>query len=279
MSTIDIPAMSTIDKEAAVDIQGMSFSYGEDRVLDDINLKVPTGAFLAILGPNAGGKSTLLKILLGLLMPDRGSVSLLGAAPETARARVGYVPQHAAFRPGFPITAEEAVLTGVCGARSWGFRYAPRDRDRARLVMAEMGVAEQSEHRMDRLSGGQRQRVLMARALVSDPEILIFDEPTSNVDPLGRTCFLELLEDRRDKITVLIVSHDLSLAAMPVTAIACINRRLIYNPEPVLTEEMLTLMYGAHAEACPIGSGVQDIALHVHPHDHSHGEHKSPDHA
>jgi zinc transport system ATP-binding protein len=246
--------------EKVIDISNLSFSYDGEDILEDIQLSVAAGEFIAVLGPNGGGKTTLLKLILGLLRPQQGEVRVFGKTPAPAAGKVGYVPQHTEVKAGFPVTAEQVVLMGLSGAGGHGIGFTRQQKDSARSALERVGVLDCARRRMDRISGGQRQRVLVARALVGEPELLLFDEPTSNIDPHGRLCFFELLADLRRSATLVVVSHDLSIATSQLTGVACVNKRLLYNPESRITEEMLSLIYGSHEHSCPLGAYIHDVS-------------------
>jgi len=251
--------------DVVIDIRHVNFGYDEELVLEDVNLQLRKGDFLALLGPNGGGKSTLLKLVLGLLTPDTGEIRVFGQPPGVFGESIGYVPQQAANRPGFPITALDVVLMGLRGRRSLGIRVQQSDRERAMAALEQVGVHALAARRIDSLSGGQRQRVFVARALASAPKLLIFDEPTSNIDPLGKFCFYELLAELAKSTSILVVSHDFGITSARITAVACVNRRLIYNSRPELNTSMLELVYGPHNPSCHMDAYIQDIAHFLQP--------------
>ena len=192
-----------------------------------------TGEFLGLVGPNAGGKSTLLKLILGLLAPQAGSVRVLGAAPRDARRRLGYVPQYPTFPRDFPISVEQAVLMGRLGlSPSLGW-YRAADRAAARRALEEVEALDLATRRIGTLSGGQLQRVLLARALAGEPEILILDEPTANIDQRMEGDIFDLLAALRSRLTILVVSHDIAFISGYVDRVACLNRTLVcHTTEP-----------------------------------------------
>jgi zinc transport system ATP-binding protein len=245
-----------------VRLDRVDFSYTPGTpVLQEVSMRVLAGDFWAVLGPNGGGKTTLLKLVLGLLKPDAGTVRVFGHVPGAGEARVGYLPQHSVFSPGFPVTVQEVVMMGGTGGRRHSFRYARREREAAGRALSRAGVEKDLfSRRVDQLSGGQRQRVLIARALYGEPSLLVFDEPTSNIDPEGRYCFFELMGRLRDDLTIVVVSHDLSIASAGLTGIACVNRRLIANRSGEMTQDMLGLLYGTHRHTCPIGGYLEDVS-------------------
>jgi zinc transport system ATP-binding protein len=220
-----------------------------------VTLRIEAGDYLAILGPNGGGKTTLLKVLLGLLAPDRGSVRVFGCAPKAAAGRVGYVPQVRTFDPEFPIQVLDVVLMGRLRPGSWG-RVRAEDRERARATLVQVDMGELAERPIGTLSGGQLQRVLIARALVGEPELLLLDEPTSSLDErMGRSIW-DFFEELSRRMAVVVVSHDIGAISRHVRSVACLNRRLYAHPSKALTPDVMEAAYG-----CPI-----DLVAHGHPH-------------
>ncbi|HEV8437088.1 MAG TPA: metal ABC transporter ATP-binding protein [Methylomirabilota bacterium] len=233
-----------------VELEDVEFSYGEVRVLENINLMVEPGDFLGIIGPNGSGKTTLLRIMLGLLEPERGTARLFGHPPSSFRqwGRVGYVPQKATLDPGLPATVHEVVATGLVPTLGLFGRIGAPERKRISEVLGHVGMQSHAGARIGALSTGQQQRVLIARAMVSKPELLILDEPTGGVDPEAQTSFYALLHhlNRERDVTLILVSHDIGVVAKEVTKLACLNRRLIFHGRPgdFLSEAALTALYG-----------------------------------
>jgi len=233
-----------------VELEDVAFRHGEVRVLEGINLTVDPGDFLGIIGPNGSGKTTLLRIMLGLVVPDRGRVRLFGHSLSTFRqwGRLGYVPQRAILDPGLPATVQEVVGTGLVPALGLFGRVGPAERARIADVLSQVGMAAYADRRIGALSTGQQQRVLIARALVSNPELLILDEPTGGVDPEAQTSFYAMLQhlSRERDVTLILVSHDIGVIAKDVTKLACLNRRLIFHGRPgdFLSDAALTALYG-----------------------------------
>lgn len=245
-----------------VELKGVSFNYDAVSVLEDVSLAVEPGDFLGIIGPNGAGKTTLIKIILGLLDPGHGEVRLFGEPLRSFKGwhRIGYVPQKVALDPGLPVTVQEVVSTGLayrCGVFCRGHPRSARqsliagrgaDRSRALETLAMVGMQERWTARIGALSAGQQQRVLIARALVTEPEVLILDEPTGGVDPEAQAEFYALLHtlNRHRGVTLMLVSHDLAVISKEVTKLACLNRRLIFhgNPGAFLTDAGLAALYG-----------------------------------
>jgi zinc transport system ATP-binding protein len=219
-----------VAEQPIIRIQNVSFSYGRLPVLEDINMEVFPKDFMGIVGPNGGGKTTLLKLVLGLLRPHRGAIAVFETAPRAARSQIGYVPQHTRFDPEFPITVEELVMTGRLRSGRLGRAYTEEDRAAALRAMAELDLTELALREVGALSGGERQRALVARALACEPRILMLDEPTASVDSRIEQNFYDLLRRLNERITILLVSHDLGFISAYVTKVACVNRRLVVNP-------------------------------------------------
>lgn len=212
-----------MDGTPAIDVKDVCFSYGSNEVLHNVSFEIPRGAVVAVIGPNGGGKTTLLRLLLGDLAPRFGEVRVLGGAPAAARRRVGFVPQQVAFDPDFPVTVLETVMLGrVAGRVLGGFSRA--DREAAREALARVGLDGFGDRSFAALSGGQRQRVAVAQALVSAPELLLLDEPTANVDSKTEVELYGLFADLAANATVVIVSHNLSVVAARATHLLCVNR-------------------------------------------------------
>lgn len=237
-------------------MQNVSFSYDGTPVLEDVSFTIPERTFISIVGPNAGGKTTLLKLLLGLLHPSRGVIEIFGLPPEKARPRIGYMPQHVQFDPKFPVSVLDVVLMGRLGN---GTRFGPyRKADKA-IAMEALHKLEMNKamHRpFMALSGGQRQRVLIARALAAEPELLLLDEPTSNVDMAVETELFELLHIMSETITVVVVSHDLGFVSQYVQSVVCVNRRVVVHPTTAVTGEVISALYGADVRMVRHNHGV-----------------------
>ena len=233
-----------------ITLEKVSFAYyGMLPVLQNICLTVQAGEFLGLVGPNGGGKSTLLKLILGLLQPIHGKISVLGRSPRWGRAALGYVPQHVSFPRDFPISVLETVLLGRIGkTRFWG-GYCSEDRQRAEQAMAESGIVDLKQRQIGQLSGGQLQRVLIARALVSQPEILILDEPTSNIDLRTEEEIFDLLKQLNARMTIIVVSHDIAFITRYVTRVACLNGTLVCHQTAPLSAEVIQQLYGMPIKA------------------------------
>jgi zinc transport system ATP-binding protein len=194
---------------SVISCKDLSFAYPGQPIFEGVSFELSPIGIYGLVGPNGGGKTTLLKLLIGLLQPQKGTITVLGEKPRRVWERMGYTPQHVALDPLFPISAEEVVRVGCLSSkrRLWA-RYTPVDRDAVYESLAKVGLKDCEKKPFAALSGGQRQRVLIARSLVSQPEVLFLDEPTAHIDPSVQVQFIELLEGLSKTMTVVLVSHD-----------------------------------------------------------------------
>lgn len=234
-------------KQIVLEMKHVSVSYGDNKVLEDISLAVEKNDFLGIIGPNGGGKSTLLKAILGLVHPDSGVITVLGSTPEKSRRKIGYVPQISSFDRDFPVSVYEVAMMGRYSNKGLGKYYDRIDKETVLSMLKKVGMGEFINTQIGQLSGGQQQRVMIARALVSKPELLLLDEPTASVDPIMQTGFYELLETLKKEITIIMVSHDIGAISVVVDKIACLNHKLFYHGSREITPEVLESTYH-----CPV---------------------------
>lgn len=220
------------EKRVVVQCDDLCFRYGKPWVLEEVSFEVTEGESLCVIGPNGGGKSTLLKLLLGLLDPGRGSLRIFGESCEKARSRIGYVPQSMQFDRMFPISALDIVLMGRLDRLRVG-RFSKECRSVAMDSLDEVGLADIAHRPFSDLSGGQRQRVMIARALACEPELLLLDEPTANVDLSVEEQFLETLVELRKKMTILVVTHDLDIVSLIGDSVLCVNHRVHRHSLPL----------------------------------------------
>jgi zinc transport system ATP-binding protein len=240
-----------------VKLEGVWVQYNGVPILEGINLAIEQDDFLGIIGPNGGGKTTLLKVILGLISPSHGKVSVLGKPPEKSRSNIGYVPQHNLFDRDFPINVWDVVLMGRYGKSGLFRRYSSEDRRATQDALQTVGMLDYKDRQMGKLSGGELQRIFIARALVAEPKLLLLDEPTASVDPAMQTEFYELLEKLKKQMAIVLVSHDISAVSIYVDKLACLNRQLHYHGSKEITPEILEATY-----KCP----VQMIAHGLVPH-------------
>lgn len=237
----------------AISLKNLDFSYEQHPVLEHVSWEVPEGAFVGVVGPNGGGKSTLLKILLGLLPAPPEKVSVFGKAPGRALKEIGYLPQFMTMRLDFPMNAREVVETGRMANGHLFGRLRGEDEEAVDWALTVVGALELATRRFGDLSGGQRQKVLLARALAKKPRLLLLDEPTANVDSPSEVGLFDLLKSLNSKnenpMTIVVVSHDVGFVSAFVSEVACVNRSLVRHPAEGLTEEKLAAIYGVPVSA------------------------------
>jgi zinc transport system ATP-binding protein len=254
--------------EKVIEVRSLWAGYDNETVLEDVDFTAFARDFVGVIGPNGGGKTTFLKVLLGLLSPWRGSVRIMSEPVRRGRRHLGYVPQIAEFDRAFPITVWDVVRMGLLRPGKLLRRYNAADNDRAAEALRRVDMLNLRRRPIGALSGGQRQRVYIARALVAEPQILLLDEPTASVDPKIRTGIYDLLSELNEHITILIISHDVGAISSFVKSIGCLNRHLFYHGEKELTTEMLEAAY-----QCPI-----DLIAHGVPHrvlpEHNYDRHR-----
>lgn len=244
--------------EVVLATKGLSFAYGGgQRALEDVTLEVPRGSMVGIIGPNGGGKSTLIKALLGLIKPQQGAVEVLGQpVKRRLRRMVGYVPQQDDVDLGFPVSALDVVLMGRVPSLKPFRRFTGHDRELAREALEVVGMEDYSGAPVGELSGGQQQRVFLARALAQEAEVLLLDEPVSGVDAPSQHEVFGLLRRLQEKgKTVLLTSHDLSAVNERFDLALLLNRRVVAfgTPEEVFTRELLNEAYGGRLKVLKIG--------------------------
>jgi zinc transport system ATP-binding protein len=229
---------------AAVELNGVWFGYDGNPVIEDASLAVRSGEFVTVVGPNGGGKTTLLKLILGLVRPSRGEISVFGRPPHESRTRIGYVPQHTRTDPRFPATVLDVVLMGRQGRTRRVGPYTRADVQAATRALVDVGLQDDSLRPFSELSGGQTQRVLIARALASDPDLLLLDEPTASLDVAMENELYEIVLGFKGRLTVLLASHDLAFVSGFTDTVACVNRRVAVHTTSEVTPSLINELYG-----------------------------------
>lgn len=240
-------------EESIVQIKHLHYAYEDKRVLNDINLEIKHGAFLGLIGPNGGGKTTLIKLLLGLVTPQQGSIHLFGESIDQFKNwnRIGFVSQKSnAFNRGFPATVKEVVSTGLTSKIGYFKFFKKTDHKKVREAIETVGMSDYINQNIGELSGGQQQRIFIARAIVSDPQFLILDEPTVGIDTENVQKFYQLLNklNKENKITLLLVSHDIGTVTKFANGVACLNKVMHFHGGTSefsnLSEQQLSQFYG-----------------------------------
>ena len=209
-----------------INIEHLDFAYRDALVLEDASLKIRKGEFIGLFGPNGGGKTTLLQLIMGFLSPKRGKISIFGHSPKMMRKHIGYVPQHMRFDRSFPISVLEVVLLGCLSKLSrWG-SFSADAKDRAREALEKVELSHKASVPFGTLSGGEAQRVLIARSIIDEPQLLLLDEPTASVDPHAEQVIYRLLLELNKTMTILMVSHDLQTIVDKVKRFVCVHRRV-----------------------------------------------------
>jgi len=244
-----------------IEITDLCYTKDAQDILHDINLVVYAGDFVSIIGPNGGGKTTLLKLILGLIKPSKGQILINRKSPDQHFATVGYVPQHVDHNSSFPATALDVVLMGAYSPKNrFQFRLHPGKKQAALAILDKLGVGDVAERKIVALSGGQRQRVLIARALVASPQLLVLDEPTASIDTKGQSEFYELLKELNKDLTIVMVSHDLLIVSNYAKSIVCLNKKMHYHQSFKSSGDLLEAFYSCSVEEiCPVG-----VVAHSH---------------
>ncbi|MFH1755095.1 MAG: ABC transporter ATP-binding protein [Candidatus Latescibacterota bacterium] len=243
---------------AVISLCDVDFAYDGNVVLEKVTFDINEGEFAAVIGPNGAGKTTLLRLMLGLLEPRRGSIRIFGGTPLSARKRIGYMPQYPRLDDNFPVTAMDVVMMGRLGHGPGIGPHMASDKKTAERALEEVSCANLKNKPFSALSSGQRQRVLIARALAAEPELLLFDEPTTSLDPEIQSDLYELLHVLNARLTVIIVSHDIGFVSKHVGKIACVNRRVVLHSASEIKGDIVSMLYGE------MGVRIVDHDSHAH---------------
>lgn len=245
------------DSTVAIDIQNLSAGYDKETIIEDVSIQIKENDFFGIIGPNGGGKSTLLKAILGLIPIQKGSIKIFNRLPEQGRKYVGYVAQYTEFDKNFPISVWDVVLMGRRSIRGYLPRYSSTDKQEAEQALKMVDLLDFKHRHINELSGGQRQRVFIARALAGHPRILLLDEPTASVDTDMRETIYRFLKEINKKITIVLVTHDIGVLSSYVNRVSCMNRYLFtHDDDRYISTEMIEKAY-----SCPV-----ELIAHGVPH-------------
>ena len=234
------------EKKAAIEIKELNFSFESLLILENINMVIEQGDFAGLVGPNGGGKTTLLTLILGLYKAQSGKISIFGQPLKNQRKLIGYVPQYANFNSDFPISVQDTVLQGRLGISRCFGGYCQKDKVIAQKVMQETEIHNLAQRSIQSLSGGQMQRVLVARALSAEPEILLLDEPTANIDQRAEKDIFDLFKTINQRMTILIISHDIGFVSDYINKVFCLNKTLVCHDSSPVTSDTIHTLYGGH---------------------------------
>jgi zinc transport system ATP-binding protein len=243
-------------KKEIVKLKEVSVEFEGNTVLHDHNLTVYDDDFIGIIGPNGGGKTTLLKVILGLVKPSHGEVEVFGTSPERARNHIGYVPQMMEVERDFPISVRDTVFMGRLVHKGFLRGHNKSDYEQVDRALDIVEMSDMKNRKTGALSGGERQRVMIARALASEPRLLLLDEPTASIDPKLKTDIYELLNSLKKQMAIILVTHDIGVISSHVDKVACLNCQLYYHDSKEIPKETLETVY-----QCPV-----DIIAHGTPH-------------
>ena len=236
-----------MNSQPIIELENVAAGYNKEKVLNDVNLTVYEKDFLGIIGPNGGGKTTLIKVILGLLPPMEGGIRFYKDGKETREITMGYLPQYNMIDKKFPINVYDVVLSGLNKQKSLFHAFTNEQKEKVSEIICRMGLRGMEKHAIGQLSGGQLQRALLARALVSEPNVIILDEPNTYIDRRFEAKLYSLLEEINKERAIILVSHDIGTVLQNVKSIACVNGTLDYHPDTGITAEWLESNFG-----CPI---------------------------
>ncbi|MEI8045987.1 MAG: ABC transporter ATP-binding protein [Bacteroidota bacterium] len=251
-------------------LDNVTAGYDNGIVLRDVSMTVQDQDFIGVIGPNGGGKTTLIKLILGLIKPISGTVQRFD---NQQGSFIGYLPQQSQIDRKFPITVQDIVLSGLMSAGGMFNRYSSKDKNQASDLLSQMGIGHLARRTAAELSGGQLQRVFICRALISSPKLLILDEPNTFVDNRFEHEMYELLQQFNERMAIMIISHDVGTISYFVKTIACVNTYLHYHPSNIITEEQLA-GYNCPLQIITHGDVPHTVLQkhdHSHDHDHDHG--------
>ncbi len=224
-----------------VEIKSVFAGYNDEVILKDVSLDIYDDDFIGVIGPNGGGKTTLLHVILGLIKPYKGTINFCDDLKLHRNNKMGYLPQLNKIDKKFPITVKEVVLSGLIYGTQLMARYSKKDKIKAQKTLERIGICSLQNDAIGELSGGQMQKVLLARAIVSSPRLLILDEPNTFVDNQFEGELYEILNELNKEMAIIIVTHDVGTISSYVKTIACVNRELHYHQSNIISEEQLAL--------------------------------------
>lgn len=250
-----------------IELTNVSAGYDSKVVLHDVNLTIYERDFLGIIGPNGGGKTTLIKLILGLIKPTKGNIHFFHDGKQVDKITMGYLPQYNAIDKKFPISVYEVILSGLSSKKPLIGKFTKEQHVKVEEIIGKMGLEGLEKRAIGQLSGGQLQRALLGRAIVSDPDVVILDEPSTYIDRRTETKLYEILEEINHERAIILVSHDIGTVLQEVKTIACVNETLDYHPDTEVSEEWLTRNFNCPIEL--VGHGdLPHRVLKEHHHEH-----------
>jgi len=244
--------------EKLIEIRDISFGYDNTPVLKNVDMDIFEEDYILVIGPNGGGKTTLLKLILGILEPWDGAITFR----KDISGRLGYVPQYSTFNKNFPVTSLDMVLTGRISSGNFLRKYKKEDIEETEVILKKLNLYDKRNENINGLSGGQLQKVLIARALVSDPAVLFLDEPTASIDITSQTNLRDFLDELNKKMAIVVVTHDPTPFAKTYKHIACINKNIFFHDRGELDSHALEHVYGCPVEL--LGHGIPHTILKRH---------------
>lgn len=265
-STLNLP-LTLMNKQPLIQLSDISAGYERKTVLEHVDLTVYEKDFLGVIGPNGGGKTTLIKVILGLLSPSSGCIRFFRDGQEMPEISMGYLPQYNAIDKKFPISVYEVVLSGLNRQKSLFHSFSREQHEQVQRIITQMGLEGLEKRAIGQLSGGQLQRALLGRALVSNPQVVILDEPNTYIDKRFEAKLYSLLEEINRERAIVLVSHDIGTVLQNVKSIACVNGNLHYHPDTEVPTEWLEAHFGCPIELVGHGNLPHRVLKsHNHPH-------------
>ncbi|MGM0378618.1 MAG: metal ABC transporter ATP-binding protein [Bacillota bacterium] len=239
-----------------IELKNISVGYNNTNVLKNVNLNIKDNKFITLIGPNGGGKTTLMKTILGFLTPNSGTIR------KKENLNIGYVPQKDSFEKSFPIKVKNVVLSGILSDKLFFHKYSKKNKNKLRDILNLLEINDLKNKQINELSGGEMQKVFLARALIQEPNLLLLDEPFANIDSESKNKYLKLLKDLSENMSILLISHDISVISSYTDDVICINKDVHYHDSNTLTNKELQNTYGCPVEL--VGHGIPHRVFPVH---------------
>lgn len=239
-----------------IELKNINVGYGNTNVLKDVNLNIQKNKFITLIGPNGGGKTTLIKTILGFLTPDSGTIR------KKQELSIGYVPQKESFEKSFPIKVKNVILSGILSDNLFFHKYSKKNKNKLKDILNSLKINDLKNKQINELSGGEMQKVFLARSLIKEPNLLLLDEPFANIDNESKNKYLKLLKDLSENMTIMLISHDIGVISSYTDDIICINKNVHYHDSNTLTNKELQDTYGCPVEL--VGHGIPHRVFPIH---------------